>query len=1383
MTSSAESQNEIQKRVPIADLEPSLETQLTSVTGIVTLIWPYSSSSKTLSVLLVEPDFRLRRHKGQVRIHFTGSSATAVARSGITIGTQISLSLVGVHWAKDESTPRTPGNGVEWELRFGERLALQVCNLWLQVNALPNQISQIERESNEPMLLDIDHPAPSSTPPTLSPTPPRTPSSSHIFAFPELRHTEIWSSPAFLKRSRLSANHLNLQYDPFLEESDSEENRRKRTKFGRGTGQWRFADRTPSPEKEPHSIDGRAIEPTAVSIGEVEVITGLSPKSLSPVQGKSNEGASIEEDQGIGHGHSSEKADEPISVLEGSEEAAGKVLQGTLEAQNESATLLSTSGIGELTAQHADALGSRSVVEEVTESQEPLQSTTGSFDEDEPMASGPTENRHTPSLSKSPTASEASIVDSNESPSAENVDAAASVILFQTPESFESAETPDVLPMRGTSAEPTTSDEDLDDDLSERGTDEEPSVSGSDLPMSSDGGPGSPIVSNRTASEVEGRGLPVTETYRERVSGRLENGHIPVADVASPNELSYFGLDGSAFSRSRSTPSSVSPTKARRESVNNQSDDEDKTRLDTKGTPPLHTQSESTEADAVENTSAIANNAGDKEISPEAGAAKEIKDFIMEQDAEEEGAETQNSEKIAARSSSQSQRKVFDARRRPHEDDDTGGLEKESFLPDVAQGSVQGHASDVHFAPSSGSVEVNPVGLQDDAKAELGVAKEDLSRPLALTQGQNKAMDTSPNIPPRMSNVEIIDLESEGEDENYLEDVEREAEVQPASQEPDLMIAQDTDDGTISVKDEEDITTRSLEAQIDNAPSLKDLDSVNLETTELRSNITEDGGSPSPNSTSLLRLGKAGNGRIAIDAVTDVSNVIDEELHSADDEFPDILDLFTASRKSIIVDEKAAVISQLSQDKTLYSNFTDNERQTKVETLVKEEMNDKLKEDAEKEKLKMRPITDSKLQTQLLTPNATQHTHLLSQESSLSLQTLHEDQDLPTPSLTQSASATNLLPVTPKRRSFVERLKELRSLASKSPRARRSIDTASPWFAPKRSSQIIPNTDSDSVDSEHSTEQIASDDEAHRKDKLSVTPIPPTLRQSPRLHKTLPSTPPPTAPQPTQQPGFRTTLSYFAPLSNLNAHFDTTIDVLATIVSSTTPTRAKTGPKDFHQSFYITDPSSASSKPPITTARIFRPHKSAFPEVAQGDAILLRNFKAQSQSKRLMLLSTDCSAWAVFRKGEEVQIKGPPVEFAAEERGFVRGLWGWWASLSSDKRGSLEAAVPKERGRPKSKELYSDMETATPSPRKTRATMLHELRDGTTYVDESVGEGDKTKEEREASQETSTPSPRRTRRLIRHELRDGTTYTDGKMGGRYGVHELRDGTKYKDEGG
>lgn len=117
---------------PIAQLEPSIETTNTSVSGIVTLIWPYSASQSSYSLLLVEPDFRMRRHKGQVRLHFTGSSAKAVARCGIQSGDHLLLSLDDVQWTQDaEITTQTPGKGIDWELRFGERVVLQVCKIGL----------------------------------------------------------------------------------------------------------------------------------------------------------------------------------------------------------------------------------------------------------------------------------------------------------------------------------------------------------------------------------------------------------------------------------------------------------------------------------------------------------------------------------------------------------------------------------------------------------------------------------------------------------------------------------------------------------------------------------------------------------------------------------------------------------------------------------------------------------------------------------------------------------------------------------------------------------------------------------------------------------------------------------------------------------------------------------------------------------------------------------------------------------------------------------------------------------------------------------------------------------------------------------------------------
>lgn len=116
--------------IPIAQLSPELSASATrSIKAIVTLKWPYSSATGSVSFLLSEPDFRLRRTRGQVRVSFAGSSAKLVAASGIASGDEVVLSLEGVEWISGESTIVTPGRGVDFELRFTERVLLQVRHL------------------------------------------------------------------------------------------------------------------------------------------------------------------------------------------------------------------------------------------------------------------------------------------------------------------------------------------------------------------------------------------------------------------------------------------------------------------------------------------------------------------------------------------------------------------------------------------------------------------------------------------------------------------------------------------------------------------------------------------------------------------------------------------------------------------------------------------------------------------------------------------------------------------------------------------------------------------------------------------------------------------------------------------------------------------------------------------------------------------------------------------------------------------------------------------------------------------------------------------------------------------------------------------------------
>lgn len=343
-------------------------------------------------------------------------------------------------------------------------------------------------------------------------------------------------------------------------------------------------------------------------------------------------------------------------------------------------------------------------------------------------------------------------------------------------------------------------------------------------------------------------------------------------------------------------------------------------------------------------------------------------------------------------------------------------------------------------------------------------------------------------------------------------------------------------------------------------------------------------------------------------------------------------------------------------------------------------------------------FADTTSKSQLLTPSATQRPSFVSQSSIVSLSSTPEDNALPTPQLTQGTSAeavppqpfappheSSLIkkPAPPKKTSaLIEKLKEMRRLANQNPKTRSSdASLLDPWFAPKRLSQVVPDSEAES-EAESSPERETQEQVLNaRSGQLPQTPEKPLAKsfiRSPRMKhiSSIQSSPqylPPSLPPP---PGFRTNLSYFVPLATLPSHFGTTADVLAIALSSTPVTRATSGPRDYSQTLYITDPSSSVQQNLVTTAQIFRRKNRCFPLVEKGDALLLRDFKVQPFQKRLSLLSTESSAWAVFCKGAGVQIRGPPLEFEAAERAFARWLWQWWASIGDGARMRLEDAVP-----------------------------------------------------------------------------------------------------------
>lgn len=115
-------------RVPIAQLSPDLE-QLDekSFLAAIALVWPYSSSTKSVSLLLAEPDFRLRGAKGQIKVTFHGHVAEKVAESHVGIGDTVCLALKGTKFVSNEAVQKTPGRSVAWDAHFENGVSLEVC--------------------------------------------------------------------------------------------------------------------------------------------------------------------------------------------------------------------------------------------------------------------------------------------------------------------------------------------------------------------------------------------------------------------------------------------------------------------------------------------------------------------------------------------------------------------------------------------------------------------------------------------------------------------------------------------------------------------------------------------------------------------------------------------------------------------------------------------------------------------------------------------------------------------------------------------------------------------------------------------------------------------------------------------------------------------------------------------------------------------------------------------------------------------------------------------------------------------------------------------------------------------------------------------------------
>ena len=1136
--------------------------------------------------------------------------------------------------------------------------------------------------------MDIDHPDVSPEPQVLSPTPLVSPLYNGLTHSPQLGSHKIsepqtWSSPAFLKRKHYALEpFLNSAYDPFLDEDGCiEELERKRTKFGRGSGQWRFSDRTPSPEKDL----GVPTPDTTDRSTSNERAHALEPREGFAVA--SNVGSTGSHDALVvtnteDHLPSSTiNTDEPPSPSVAAESQQEEILSSSQEFEGQETMAEINRNVSPNSAFTEDV----SVEEYHVISQTELIALE-TVEALEYKKIDMTAGASTPHASSS--------LHINTTTATPDFSASDQIERFETPDPprlrpLLSPGLPLVSPLvdrKGKVSIPFDADADADADLLAE-TGNPFAVVGSSA--------GSPKPNEIPPTPSEKNGGRNTTAIKAPIKVDLEASVQPEAGkVNSQIQVPVYPAFSTNLGNGMSTIKQILPQTGVEQIVE-----------PIVGSPQMGGPSQIFDRDydsrkeggydeiGVSHQQYLTNNVPDMdEHLVRLEAAAEQLEYTNVPDMEPEPGTENDS--------------LFDGSTSAGQDvempDEPPGVRMPSVdtpLDDLFDGSSIDFASSSYDSSDEGQGDSNKsVTRYDDREIDS-----------VLDSGSEDTEEES-------------EEDSDGEEELELEGINSDSAI--SSEDAELegldivysprvleIIALDTDEesvGDISEKDKlgDPMVDSALPPDMITQRVEESYPPAEAETT-------------SPvNVTPIIQVSEVVSENSSVPEEVDLIPILEE--HSAGSE----------RRVHVPYEQAPSVLQSSTQD-------VEDDRTGYLSPIVGSEAGQtSLLEDTQG---LQHSILDPRLRNQLATPDATQQAQDFSLASQESLYSVQQDRTLPTPQQSQNLLkdlGTASEPIIPERLSLIEKVKESRTPSAGSTR---SVDDLapkiiSPYFTtslPESSANSADESDADSVDHEDQPGK-------NRVETSSLEPIEQTAEEeqySARMEGTSTSiiTPP---------TGFRTPLAYFASLSSLSQHYNNIISILAISISSSTPLRSKSGPRDFHQAIYLADPSSYTldSTCNFTTAQIFRPYKDALPIIHTGSSILLRNFKVQTQKGKFSLLSTDSSAWVVFSPGEEPQIRGPPVELGPEERGFAKGLGERWESLEEKFKGPLLA---------RAEEARTETEAKMRRPAK----------------------GKKTK---------GKAAPRKSFVDGMHELRDGTRWTDESEESKSGLHELRDGTVWRD---
>ncbi|CBF74106.1 hypothetical protein AN8205.2 [Aspergillus nidulans FGSC A4] len=1326
--------------IPIARLSPDVDRlSQSSIHSVVTLLWPYSSSTRTLSVLLAEPDFRLRRSNGQVKVFFHGHVAEEVARTHIGIGDTVYLSLTGSKLSKNDANAatQTPGRSVSWDVHFETSAFLEI---WRNSKLLSTVKVDFSR-STPPLADNV----------TAAPSTPAAYGGAHAFGPPE---SSLWQSPAFLGGSWVSSHFTDSADDPFVEEDGYPESPGDRD----------------LPEDWMAIFDEDLEKETETGVEAVVQDTPESTIAPAPAAVPDNAPA----------------VDTDAVMVEA--DAASSAADKHFDQINDNALFIHPNAIPQSVSEPSKLInpGQASHLPTNTPRLHPVPSP--GLPQPSPLTTTPNSlsgyfgsAANTPAAAQSmtpvaPSSNEGSESDGHVKPRTAAVPGSGEVAELNGPDTlppdqpYDESFTPapskpeeetrldnsDSVPQVQDHGGLTHTAEDdvvtvYTDDMQVLASDRVSALDSADAMAS-------PQPSNRNATTVNDIELAKTE-------GNL--GHFT---KTSKTETHSEGPDSETGQHS-----AIDEDDAARRFVN-ESDQEDEDRVSGESmherqgrendieqkqvSAERNAEGELSKARRLENFD-IPRAEGESPSSDYSGDRSPNRSYDYDLEDESDGVDSDDiddDDDDGSDEDASNQGELEEDYEDDEDDDEDDGYGEgydysESEIESVSEGESSPRAAPKNTAPE---VIVLDSDSEDDLAAPLAAAD-----PTDTANGQTQdtsgesSYDSEDHGPSGDGFSDEADHEREPIENQEGDDVgfsDRMA-VHGTAEESGSSNAEGK--GNQHIVNEHPVAGWQSEPERMEEDVHDDLATHQEEGFHVQQNMKAEStlaeSSWEPNQNASV------NEFVATHAYReDFQRVAEYPLAPKHDSLDYLAAISESAERLNAISEPAQPGHELAIDPSLYE--------------LGNPQGDNVKEpDTEQFE---RSVEDSK------GPRSMHDRHLALQLDGAASETVAELTEIPVSAheTRQSiASGPSQLVVTDQAAASVKTSSPIEALedtqptlnltqetlsileAGDRPRTPTVVDRAlalegespSPIVAvnsepegalivkregsePEQPMVVVHNKIAPSPDEDQALQaSIEVDDQ-------SEDSIDETIRTPGDRH----------------YPGLRSKLSYFAPLATLIDHYNALVDTISIVSEVNPPTKAGSGSKDFIMTLQLTDQSMAGAS---VYAQLLRPYKSALPTPSEGDAILLRNFRVKSFNHSVILVSDSTSAWAVFSSSTEgADIAGPPLEYGAEEEKYATGLRHWYledgVAMVADYQ--LQASVDRESRAetPASSLAHSDAGSIDMALRETRG-------------DTSSSRGSRRRKSH--------------RRITIHELRDGRRYTEvGSTPGEDSIHELRDGTLY-----